>query len=390
LESLIVKTKDLMRPFYLILAFALFSCSGSDEGSNPEPQPNPFQLSDYLNLNWSNLPEYVNISYPVHYSGPVLQNVNVPLSNPITNKGASLGRVLFYDTKLSINNTISCASCHNQSSGFTDSAIVSTGVNGTTPAHSMRLLNSVFYTGNSMFWDKRAPSLEIQTTMPIKDHIEMGFSSANGGMTTLLNKMNQIPYYPYLFNEVFGTPDITEDRIQKVLAQFIRSMISTHSKFDSAYAEVFSPQAPNGGIGASFPQFTPNENAGKNLFLLPKPQGLGCAGCHIPPTFALAANSLSNGLDANETRIFKSPSLKNSAVGPYMHDGRFASLDEVIEHYNSGILNGPALDNRLKGPNNTVQQLNMTPLQKQQLRAFLETLTDAVITQDPKFSNPHL
>ncbi len=368
----------------------LLSCSSSDESLDSNPQPNTFQLSDYLNFSWNSLPEYVTIPYPVHYSSSILQNVNTPISNPITNKGASLGRVLFYDSKLSVNNTISCASCHNQSSGFTDSAIVSAGINGTTPNHSMRLINSVFYTGNSMFWDKRAPSLEIQTTMPIKDHIEMGFSTTNGGMTALITKMNQIPYYPYLFNEVFGSNEITEERIQKALAQFIRSMISTNSKFDSAFAEVFSPQNPNGGVGLPFSQFTPLENAGKNLFLLPKPQGLGCAGCHVPPTFALVANSLSNGLDANETQIFKSPALKNIATGPYMHDGRFSTLEEVIEHYNSGVLNGPALDNRLKGPNNTVQQLNMTLLQKQQLKAFLETLTDNVIIQDSKFSNPHL
>ena len=379
-----------MKKFILILVTTLFSCSSSDESLDSNPQPNTFQLSDYLNFSWNSLPEYVTIPYPVHYSSSILQNVNTPISNPITNKGASLGRVLFYDSKLSVNNTISCASCHNQSSGFTDSAIVSAGINGTTPNHSMRLINSVFYTGNSMFWDKRAPSLEIQTTMPIKDHIEMGFSTINGGMTALITKMNQIPYYPYLFNEVFGSNEITEERIQKALAQFIRSMISTNSKFDSAFAEVFSPQNPNGGVGLPFSQFTPLENAGKNLFLLPKPQGLGCAGCHVPPTFALVANSLSNGLDANETQIFKSPALKNIATGPYMHDGRFSTLEEVIEHYNSGVLNGPALDNRLKGPNNTVQQLNMTPLQKQQLKAFLETLTDNVIIQDSKFSNPHL
>jgi cytochrome c peroxidase len=379
-----------MKKFILILVTTLLSCSSSDESLDSNPQPNTFQLSDYLNFSWNSLPEYVTIPYPEHYSSSILQNVNTPISNPITNKGASLGRVLFYDSKLSVNNTISCASCHNQSSGFTDSAIVSAGINGTTPNHSMRLINSVFYTGNSMFWDKRAPSLEIQTTMPIKDHIEMGFSTTNGGMTALITKMNQIPYYPYLFNEVFGSNEITEERIQKALAQFIRSMISTNSKFDSAFAEVFSPQNPNGGVGLPFSQFTPLENAGKNLFLLPKPQGLGCAGCHVPPTFALVANSLSNGLDANETQIFKSPALKNIATGPYMHDGRFSTLEEVIEHYNSGVLNGPALDNRLKGPNNTVQQLNMTLLQKQQLKAFLETLTDNVIIQDSKFSNPHL
>jgi cytochrome c peroxidase len=374
-----------MKRIIPLLILLITACSGDDTVTTPTP----FQLSDYLNLNWNQLPEYTNISYPAHYSGPVLQNVNTPANNLITNTGATLGRVLFYDKQLSINNNVSCASCHQQSVGFSDNAVFSTGVNGITEAHSMRLLNLQFYTGNSMFWDKRAGSLEAQSTQPIKDHVEMGFSAQNGGFQALITKLNTLPYYPYLFEQVFGTPEITEDRVQKALSQFMRSIVSYRSKYDTGHAAVFIPQTPGGNAGAPFPNFSNDENAGKQLFLLPKPQGgFGCAGCHIPPTFALAANSLSNGLDAGETKVFKSPSLKNISNGPFMHDGRFATLDQVIEHYNSGILNGPALDNRLKGPNNQPQQLNMTAQQKAQLKAFLLTLTDETVINDPKFSSP--
>ena len=113
------------------------------------------------------------------------------------------------------------------------------------------------------------------------------------------------------------------------------------------------------------------------------------AGCHVPPSYALAANSRSNGLDAGETIIFKSPSLKNVAVsGPYMHDGRFATLDDVVEHYNSGIQNGPALDNKLKNAAGQPVRLNLTPGEKAAVVAFLRTLTDTKVCEDPRFTSP--
>ena len=132
---------------------------------------------------------------------------------------------------------------------------------------------------------------------------------------------------------------------------------------------------------------------GKQLYFTPPPQGgAGCAGCHNGTTFALAANSQNNGLDADETIIFKSPSLKNIAVtGPYMHDGRFATLEEVVEHYNSGIQMGPTLDNRLRVPTPNGQQplrLNLSQAEKDALVAFLKTLTDEALLGDEKFSDP--
>ncbi|GAB4248312.1 MAG: cytochrome c peroxidase [Saprospiraceae bacterium] len=351
-------------------------------------------ISQYLDIDLENLDNYANPDYSVHYDENILQNDNAPSINKVTDAGATLGRVLFYDVYLSLNNTVACASCHKQELGFTDDRKLSLGfLGGETGRHSMRLANANFYTGERMFWDKRALDIEDQSTMPIKDHVEMGFDDSAGGIDSLLRKLSQLEYYPILFKEAFGTEIITENGIKMALAQFIRSMVSTGSKFDEGFAQAYNPAPPGRGINQPFPNFTQEENMGKQLYFTPRPQGgAGCAGCHNGTTFALAANSQNNGLDADETIIFKSPSLKNIAVtGPYMHDGRFATLEEVVEHYNSGIQMGPTLDNRLQVQTPNGQQplrLNLSQPEKDALVAFLKTLTDEALLGDEKFSDP--
>jgi len=352
-------------------------------------------IEKYLTLDFGNLPNYAAPVFPVHYGPNILATDNAPSINRVTNAGAALGRVLFYDKNLSRNNTISCASCHVQEKGFSDESTFSRGFEGgLTGAHSMRLANTNFYIGERMFWDKRAVDLEDQVTQPVKDPVEMGFDAAHGGFAALVQKMQGLEYYPALFDEAFGSREINEDKAKRALAQFIRSMVSTGSKFDQGFAAVFNPALPGAGNGAPFPNFTQQENRGKQLFILGPPQGVACAACHTLPTFALAQNSLSNGLNAGETVVFKSPSLKNVAVGgPLMHDGRFQTLEEVIEHYNSGVQNGPALDPRLRvppGQPNAGQplRLNLSDDDKAALAAFLRTLTDDVLLTDEKFGSP--
>ncbi|WP_353205804.1 cytochrome c peroxidase, partial [Sphingomonas sp.] len=265
------------------------------------------------------------------------------------------------------------------------------GVSGAafTNAHAMRLGNIRYYRPGNMFWDKRAASVEAQASQPIQNAIEMGWDSAAGGIPALITKMNATTYYPDLFTFAFGTSAITEARIQQALAQFERAMVSTGSKWDTGYATVFSATAPNRNLNTDLPNFTAQENRGKTLFMTgPGAGGAGCAACHVPPTYALAPNSQSNGLDAGETIIFKSPSLKSVAiVGQYMHDGRLATLADVVEHYNSGVQNGPALDNRLK-QGGAPQRLNLSAADKAALVAFLQTLTDTGLAADAKFGNP--
>ena len=378
---------------FLGAAVTFSACSSDDPDPVSSPDDNEI-ISQVLKIDVDNLPNYSVHEYPDHFDLNVLDNDNTPEDNAVTDEGATLGRVLFYDTKLSLNNTVACASCHTQETGFVDSRVLSEGFSGgLTGAHSMRLANARFYAGERMFWDKRADNVEDQSTQPIKDHIEMGFDETVGGIDSVIRKMDGLAYYPILFEKVFGDREITEDRMQRALAQFVRSIISTDSKFDQGLAQVYNPGQPGGGVNMDFPNFTAQENEGKQLFTRPpNPNGdggAGCAGCHQVPTFALAAGSRSNGLDAGNPTVFKAPSLKNVAVtGGYMHDGRFGTLDEVVEHYNSGIENGPVLDRRLITPNGNPIRLNLTEQQKQSLVAFLRTLTDEDLLADDRFSSP--
>lgn len=323
---------------------------------------------------------------------------NTPPTNPITDEQATLGRVLFYDKQLSANNTIACASCHLQAFAFSDTAVRSIGLDGElTGRHSMRLVNARFGTNPRFFWDERSPSLEHQTTQPIQDHVEMGFSGTAGqpDMDSLLRKLAGLSYYPQLFQFAFGSPQITEAKMQQALAQFVRSIQSFDSKFDIGRAQVQ-------GQGMPFPNFTADENAGKQLFLMPPGPGggVGCQGCHRLPEFDIDPNTLNNGVigkagdqlgtDVTNTRA---PSLRNlvnpagELNGPLMHTGSFTSIEQVIEHYNL-VPQSPAntnLDPRLSGPGGNLQ---LTALEKSQLAAFLRTLTGIDVYTNPKWSDP--
>jgi len=342
-----------------------------------------------------NFLNYANLPVPDYLSN----RDNTPNNNAITNQGATLGRVLFYDKNLSSNNTISCASCHQQSLAFSDDATVSVGLNGgVTGRHSMRLAYSRFSGEDRFFWDKRAASLEDQTTQPIQDHVEMGFDGTNGAdIDSLTRKLENLDYYQRLFPLAFPDGNITEERIQLALAQFIRSIQSFDSKYDTGRAMVANDTI-------DFPNFTTEENLGKQLYLNRRGDGgASCAPCHNTPTFDLRANSGNNGvigvagnpgaIDITNTR---SPSLRDvfnpngDLNGPMMHDGSFTSMLDVINHYNT-IPIDPAntnIDNALVRGNGTGQRLNLTEDEKNNLIAFLKTLTSSAIYTDEKWSDP--
>jgi len=344
--------------------------------------------SSTIDLN--NLLNYANQTKPNYIAKDNITN------NPITDAGATLGRVLFYDKKLSSNNTISCSSCHQQQFAFSDTSQVSIGVNGLTGRHSMRLVNARFATESRFFWDKRAMTLEMQTTMPIKDHGEMGYSGTNGDgeFNDLLIKLDSVDYYNHLFFAAFGDTLITENRMQRALAQFVRSIQSFDSKYDVGRSQVNND-------GQAFPNFTQQENTGKQLFLNPPNNGgAGCAGCHRPPEFDIDPNSQNNGVIALASGLAgadftntRSPSLRDLVNpqgllnGGMMHTGNFNSLMEVINHYNA-ISPNPNIDNRLRGPNNQGQQLNLSQQNKEALVAFLRTLTGNDVYTNIKWSDP--
>lgn len=364
------------------------------EGDPPPIEPDPLpDLSAFISIDLENPPNYEAITFPEHYDAAVLGSDNTPADNPITDEGASLGRVLFYDTELSINRTVSCASCHQQALGFTDPAQVSVGFEGgTTTNHSMRLGNARFYEGPEMFWDRRATDLEDQVLQPVQDPIEMGFDASNGGLAALITRLEATEYYPVLFTWAFGSPGITETRIRRALGQFVRSMVSTNSRFDVGFATAggMSLLDENGAIGdVELFDFTAEENLGLQLFAGRDSIGRGCQECHVLPTFALEPESGSIGLDPDEDVIFKSPSLKNVAVtGPYMHDGRFPSLLQVMVFYNVQVQASPAVDERLLDETGEPIRQGMTNEELDALVAFMGTLTDASLLGDMRFSDP--
>jgi cytochrome c peroxidase len=371
------------------LLFVFIACNKSSDNTTPTPVD---PVAAALNLPATPF-NYANIVQPGYLNTPNIQGqINTPANNTITDNGATLGRVLFYDKNLSINNTIACASCHKQAFAFSDPVVKSNGFNGgLTGRNSMGLADAKYYPNGRFFWDQRAATLEDQVLMPIQDLVEMGMT-----LSALETKLKSLAYYPPLFQKVYGDNNVTSDRISKALAQFVRSIVSFQSKYDAGRGNFPpGPLPPN----ANFANFTPQENQGMQIFL--GPQG-GCVPCHGTETFT-APQEKNNGLDlttvdrgfgavANNTNLdatFKVGSLRNiELTAPYMHDGRFATLEQVVEHYSSGVKNHPNLSPQLRLPNGQPRLANLTVQEKAALVAFLKTLTDATITTDVKYSNP--
>lgn len=372
----------------------IFSCSPNDEVTDMDETVNT-DFSGILNLP-SDYYNYANPDFPNHFvTGQVAGIDNTPNNNPVTDEGATLGRVLFYDKTLSGNNTVSCASCHIQERGFADESALSVGFEGgLTGRNSMGLANARYYDNGRFFWDERANTLEDQVLMPIQDQVEMGLT-----LTELVSKIQDQDYYQPLFTDAFGSSTITTDRISLALSQFVRSMVSYESPFDAGLI------AANGDEDDDFENFTELENLGKDLFFSNRTQ---CSNCHETATFS-GDQARNNGLDAvltdlgvggvtgnnNDQGEFKVNSLRNIAMtGPYMHDGRFATLLEVVQFYNNGIQDSPGLDNRLRdgggrGNNNgNVRRMNLNGQEIDALVAFLNTMTDESFLTDIKFSDP--
>jgi cytochrome c peroxidase len=328
---------------------------------------------------------YADLELPAHFKRDVAQRFdNTPRDNPVSDQGATLGRVLFYDTRLSANNTIACGSCHVQTHAFADPNRFSSGFKGGhTDRHAMNLVNVRYHPRARFFWDERGGNLEQMVLLPVENHLEMGTDLAR-----LPASLAREPRYGALFQRAFGDPEITSDRIARALAQFLRSMVSYRSKFDEGLAKAHA-------ASDEFSNFTSQENRGKALFLR------NCSLCHLPEqqeAHFIMIEPVNTGLDDDTEHTdggvgditlaprdmghFKSPSLRNVEVtSPYMHDGRFATLEAVIDHYSSGGKNHPNKDVR-------IQPLHFTASEKAALIAFLKTLTDPTFLADPKFSDP--
>ncbi len=401
------KAFKLTSAFFLLIAIAI-GCTKVDlatVNTSLNAYVDPFaaiKTAFGTNIDFVNLSNYANQTKPNY-----INNDNTGTDTIKDNK-ATLGRVLFYDKNLSTNNTISCSSCHKQAFAFSDTALISNGVaGGVTERHSIRLINARFANEEKFFWNERAASLEIQTTMPMQDHAEMGFSGLNGrgNLDTLLNKLSKINYYKEIFKTIYGDTIVTQTRLQESLAQFIRSIQSFDSKYDSGRARVNND-------GLAFPNFTATENAGKALYLTPPvfdgsgnriAGGAGCNGCHRAPEFDIDPNSRNNGIvgiigstsiETNDTRapslrdLVKADGTPNSRM---MHTGQFTSIEGVLGHYNNiPIVRGNNnLDGKLR-VDGVGNKLRLTPTETAQLIAFIQTLGGKNVYVDKKWSDPFL
>ena len=319
---------------------------------------------------------------------------------------ATLGRVLFYDTNLSKDGSISCASCHKQELGFSDDVAFSKGSGGLETDRNSIALGSVFsfdetYGGGggnggvAFFWDNRAFSVQDQSSETFANPKEMDME-----MSEVIEAIKEQPYYKSLFDSAFGRnipENITNKNTLDAISEFINSMANTDSKYDDELAKLFDEHGHlNNVIQRDFSGFSAKENLGKKLYLQ------NCASCHGETNQLPGKMHANNGLDMEYTDQgmgvfghdhlnghFKVPTLRNiSLTYPYMHDGRFATLEEVIDHYSNGIQNHPNLDWELKKNGSEAKKFNFTEEDKEAIIAFFDTFTDNKMLTDPKYSDP--
>ena len=357
-------------------------------------------LYHYTDEEYEVLKEKLDLPLETH-NYTVVTNRPVPGFNPdLPFHKATLGRVLFYDKMLSADESTSCASCHKQSAAFADTEKFSEGLDGQIGTrNSLPLGNTigfVKYYGTDLSiqsgffsWDESKMSIDEQSSAAIENPIEMGHD-----MWELTQKIREEEHYKILFSKAYpeGNP-IKEANILDAITEFVNSMSSRESKFDKS----IDMSNGFGDAYASFEGFTVSENNGKAIF------NSNCSSCHGVNHNAIVTSSANNGLDleyadkgvgAAEGKsylngVFKVPSLRNiELTGPYMHDGRFETLEEVVEHYNEGIKDHPNLSASLKDQSNDPKRLNLSTQQKANLVSYLKTLTDQEFVTAEKYADP--
>ncbi len=390
----------------LVVALATFFAS-CDKGSN-------FDYYYYSAEEYALLSEYLNLPEAPPDFSPQRAGGLVLASRAIDRDKATLGKVLFYDKKLSKDGTVACANCHRQEFAFGDNTAVSKGVfDRSGDRNSIALMSVPSFASDygtdlngpgakRFFWDNRAETAAAQSRGSMTNPKEMDMD-----MAEIAAMVRAQPYYEPLFRKAFKDTEVTEDRVTEAIAEFVNSIGSLNSRFDQAVEE----NRKNGifdVINFSLTTFTPEENRGKSLYML------NCGSCHgfdqISTPFSQTPQGTfeqlthaSNGLDAQPTDAgvggttgmstdmgtFKVPTLRNIAKSaPYMHDGRFATLEQVIDHYSTGIQPHANLHFGLKNADGTPKRFNFTEDNKKDLIAFLNTLTDESILADVRYANP--
>ena len=334
--------------------------------------------------------EYSGLSFPESWlNDPALALFGGFASDiEVTDAGATLGRVLFYDSQLSLDNSVSCASCHQQERAFSDPHVRSAGVSGAlTQRNAMALFNLNYQ--RRLFWDLRTIGLENQVLEPIEHPDEMAMN-----LEALPEKLAQLDYYPNLFQRAFGDETISAERIASALAQFIRCFHSYSARFDR-------------GLENDFTEFTAQEMLGKDIFFNGQTR---CNQCHSGKNL-FSTQPFINGLELDYAEAgdggigaltgdpfddgrFKTVSLRNIGLtAPYMHDGRFNSLREVVDFYSDDIQPHPYLDERLSvngfgSPGQAPYQLNLSEEEREALVEFLHTFDDTVMVAAEWLSDP--
>ncbi len=314
---------------------------------------------------------------------------DLPADNPLTVQGVQLGRMLFYEKMLSKDGSQACADCHRQLDGFSDTTRFSIGVEKLPgKRQAMPVFNMAWHT-NEFFWDGRAHLLRDQALKPIQDPLEM-----NETLDNVVAKLSATETYRDQFTRAFGSEEITPEKMALAMEQFMLSIVSYESKYDRYLAGIET--------------LTESEERGRLLFeteynpFFPDQSGADCAHCHGGANFE---NDLymNNGLDTeaeitdigrenvtedpNDRAKFKVPSLRNVAVTPpYMHDGRFQTLEEVVNHYNEGIKESSTTDITLLNTKDT--GLFLTEQDKEDLINFLKTLTDNTFLNNEEYKSP--
>jgi cytochrome c peroxidase len=368
--------------FFFSFSVLLYSCSKEEDPPKENPVINlPPYNPTYVDLN-DRLPSY-------------LPRIDIPNDNKTTLEGIALGRALFYEPLLSGDGTQSCSSCHNQEYSFTDDdKVFSTGIDGLEGnRNSMQIINAGLRT--SFFWDGRAVSLEDQAFGPVTNPIEM-----HEKWPRAVAKINNIYAYKEMGYRAFGAVLLDSVLISKAIAQFERSLISGNSKFDRwQKGEVqLTPQEEYGRKLFNKDRDEIRDSAGNVVQIIP---GADCFHCHGYLSDFTDNLFHNNGLDevfkdpgrqavtgnAFDRGKFKVPTLRNiEYTAPYMHDGRFKTLDQVIEHYSEGLVHSPTIDPLMK--NVDIGGVRLGPAEKAALKAFLLTLSDPDFNTNPDYSKP--
>ena len=314
---------------------------------------------------------------------------NIANDNPLTMQGVKLGRMLFYEKMMSKDGSMACATCHLQEFAFSDTAQFSIGVEGKPGGRQAMAVFNMAWNENEFFWDGRAHLVRDQSLGPIQDPLEM-----NETLENVVAKLSASQLYKDQFTRAFGSSEVTSEKMSLAMEQFMNSIVSYESLYDQFLEDSTA--------------FNESQKRGRDLFFgeynefFPDESGADCAHCHGGVNFENDKYA-NNGLDsdgsftdigreevtknARDKAAFKITSLRNIALTPpYMHDGRFSTLEEVVEHYNSGLKASSSLDRALESTRGT--GLRLTEQDKTDLVNFLKTLTDNNLISNPDYASP--